>query len=234
MTDQAAGEPATLPIAGPLPPDAFHRWYGGWDPFDPSSITNFMQGFNRPWWIIGGWAIEKWTGVSRTHEDMDISIFASDAEEFRLFLTDRWTTWNMDNSWLRPFDHRFRDVRPISSIWVRKDAQSEWVLDVPLTPDEEGMWTNKKLPGHVAPLDDVTRVPDDGLRYFRPEIALFMKHRLGREKDRADAATLLPRLDQQQRAWLRDSVAQVRPDHPWLEILKDAYPQTSSPSSSGL
>lgn len=220
MTNSAAAEqPAGLPTAGPLPPDAFHRWYGGWDPFDPSSIANFMQGFERPWWIIGGWAIEKWTGVARVHEDMDISIFASDAEAFRIFLADRWTTWNMDNSWLRPFDHRFRHVRPGSSIWVRKDAQSAWVLDVPLTPDKSGKWTNKKLPSQVAPLDDVTWVADDGLSYIRPEIALFMKHRLLREKDRADAATLLPRLDRQQRHWLRNAVAQVRADHPWLQTL---------------
>lgn len=220
MTNSAAAkQPAGLPTAGPLPPDAFHRWYGGWDPFDPSSIANFMQGFDRPWWIIGGWAIEKWTGVSRAHEDMDISIFASDAQAFRLFLADRWTTWNMDNSWLRPFDHRFRHVRPGSSIWVRKDAQSAWVLDVPLTPDKSGKWTNKKLPSQVAPLDDVTWVADDGLSYLRPEIALFMKHRLLREKDRADAATLLPRLDRQQRHWLRNAVAQVRADHPWLQTL---------------
>jgi hypothetical protein len=46
-----------------------------------------------------------------------------------------------------------------------------------------------------------------------------MKHQQIREKDRADAATLLPRLDHQQRQWLREAAAQVRADHPWLEIL---------------
>jgi hypothetical protein len=215
----AAKTSAPLPNISPLLPEAFHRWYGGWDPLDPTSIADFMQGFERPWWIVGGWSIEKWTGVSRPHEDMDVSIFASDAEAFRLFLADRWTTWNMDAHWLRPFDHRFREVRPGSSIWVRKDAQSAWVLDVPLTPDQGGKWTNKKLPGHTAPLDEVTWFAEDGLRYLRPEIVLFMKHQQIREKDRADAATLLPRLDHQQRQWLREAAAQVRADHPWLEIL---------------
>jgi hypothetical protein len=208
-----------LPNAGPLPPDAFHRWYGGWDALNPSSIVDFMHGFERPWWIIGGWSIEKYTGVSRFHEDMDISIFASDAEAFREFVSDRWTPWNMDQGWLRPFDERFREVRHYSSIWVRKNAQSPWVLDVPLTRDEDGKWTNKKLRGHSAPLDDVTWIADDGLRYLLPEIVLFMKHQQVREKDRADAATLLPRLDDQQRRWLRDAVAQVQPEHFWLEIL---------------
>lgn len=122
----------------PLPPEHFRRWYGGWEPLDPSSIADFMRGFDRPWWVIGGWSIEVFTGVSREHEDMDISILACDAEEFRLFLGDRWTPWNVDDSWFRPFDDRFRDVRPDSQVWVRRDAGSPWVLDVPFTPDTGG------------------------------------------------------------------------------------------------
>ena len=74
-----------------LPPDQFDRWYGGWEPLTPATIAAFMEGFDRPWWVIGGWSIEVFTGVHRDHEDMDISILASDAEAFRLFLGDRWT-----------------------------------------------------------------------------------------------------------------------------------------------
>lgn len=151
---------------------------------------------------------------------MDISIFSADAEAFRRHLSDRWTPWNMDQSWLRPFDDRFRDIRPTSSIWVRRNAQSPWVLDVPLTRDEEGRWTNKKLPGQSAPLDDVTWIAQDGLRYLDPEIVLFMKHRQTREKDRIDASTLLPRLDPEQRGWLRDAVGRTYDTHPWLDLLR--------------
>ncbi|MGI6877347.1 nucleotidyltransferase domain-containing protein [Microbacterium sp. gxy059] len=205
--------------ARPLPPDEFHRWYGGWDPLEPASVGEFMRGFDRPWWIIGGWAIEKHTGVHRAHEDMDISILSSDAEAFRQFVSDQWTPWNMDQGWLRPFDHRFRDISPLSSIWVRRNAQSSWVLDVPLTPEEDGRWTNKKRSGQSAPLDEVTWTADDGLRYLRPEIALFMKHQQSRDKDRLDASILIPRLDGHQRDWLRDSLSAVHPGHAWLERL---------------
>lgn len=207
------------PTAAPLPSDEFHRWYGGWDPLQPTSVVEFMRGFDRPWWIIGGWAIEKHTGVPRAHEDMDISIFSSDAEVFRVFVSEQWTPWNMDQGWLRPFDHRFRDISPRSSIWVRKNAQSPWVLDVPLTPEENGEWTNKKLPRRSASLSEVTWVADDGLRYLRPEIALFMKHRQTREKDRVDASVLLPRLDTYQRRWLRDALIRVDSEHTWLNVL---------------
>ena len=207
------------PPPPPLPPQEFARWYGAWEPLDPSSIAQFMNGFDRPWWIIGGWSIEAFTGVAREHEDMDVSILSSDAESFRLFLGDRYTPWNMDSSRLRPFDDRFRDVRPDSSLWIREHARAPWILDVPFTPDTDGRWTNKRRPVHTAPLDDVTWVAPDGLRYLQPEIALMMKSRLAREKDRIDAAITLPLLDLVQRRRLREYLEDVSPQHRWLEDL---------------
>ncbi|MGW8592006.1 nucleotidyltransferase domain-containing protein [Dietzia sp. NPDC055877] len=204
--------------AGPLPPDEFRRWYGGWDPLDPSTTADFLDGFDRPWWIVGGWALEKFTGVSREHEDMDISIDAGDAEHLRVFLANRgWTTWNADSGWLRPFDHRFRDIRPTSGIWVRADARSPWVLDVPLTPFRDGLWVNKKLPEQAMPLERATWVDDDGLRYLQPEIVLFMKAAQVRDKDVSDAHTYLPLLDASRRDWLRESVSRMDPSHPWAD-----------------
>lgn len=203
----------------PLEPEEFARWYGGWDPLHPTEIADFMAGFDRPWWIIGGWSLEAFTGVSRHHEDLDISILSSDAEAFRLFLGDRWTAWNVDDSWFRPFDHRFTDVRPDSQVWVRRDAQSPWVLDVPFTPDTGGRWTNKRNPDHTEDLDDVTWIAPDGLRYARPEVTLMFKAAQTRDKDRRDAHAALPRLDEAARTWLRDAVVRMDPDHEWARSL---------------
>ena len=178
-----------------------------------------MEGFDRPWWIIGGWSIDVFTGISREHEDMDISILSSDAEAFRLFLGDRWTPWNVDDSWFRPFDHRFTDVRPSSQVWVRRDAQSPWVLDVPLTPDTHGRWTNKRHLAHTEDLDDVTWIAPDGLRYARPEVTLMFKAAQVRDKDCRDAKVALPLLGSLARQWLRDAVALFNPDHEWVRTL---------------
>lgn len=207
------------PAARPLPPEDFDRWYGGWDPLDPSTVAAFMKGFDRPWWIIGGWSIEVFTGVSRHHEDMDISILSRDAEAFRRFLGDAWTPWNVDDGWFRPFDDRFKDVRPDSQVWVRRNATSPWVLDVPFTPDTDGRWTNKRHPAHTEALEDVTWIADDGLRYARPEVTLMFKAAQAREKDRKDAEIAIPMLDSQARTWLREAVARLVPDHEWTRNL---------------
>jgi hypothetical protein len=220
MPPDADGPPAPHPgLPGHLPPEAFDRWYGGWEPLNPISTAAFMDGFDRPWWIIGGWSIEAFTGVSRPHEDMDISILSSDAEALRLFVGDRWTMWNVDDGWFRPFDDRFPTIRPDSQVWVRRDARSPWVLDIPLTPDTDGRWTNKRNLAHTEELDDVTWVAPDGLRYARPEVGLMFKAAQVRDKDRADAEVAIPLLDDRARRWLRDAVARMDPQHPWVDAL---------------
>ena len=218
--DEPAGPPAPQPAgADHVGPEEFARWYGTWEPLDPSTIGAFMAGFDRPWWVIGGWSIEVFTGVPREHEDLDISIRSCDAEAFRVFLGERWTAWNVDEGWFRPFDDRFTEVRPDSQVWVRRDAASPWVLDVPFTPETEGRWTSKRNLAHTEDLDDVTWVAPDGLRYARPEVTLMFKAAQRRAKDVRDADVALPLLDPAARRWLRDAVAGFSPDHPWVREL---------------
>jgi len=199
-----------------LDDEEFFRWYGQWAPLDPSTIGDFMAGFDRPWWIIGGWAIEAFTGVPREHDDLDISMLACDAPAFRVFLGERYTPWNVASGWLRPYDDRFTDIEPDSQLWVREHSSAPWILDVPLTPATDGLWTNKRWPEHIAPVEDVTWIGSDGLRYLLPEVALMMKARLDRGKDRADLDVAWPMLGDIERAWLRNAVERAHPGHPWL------------------
>jgi hypothetical protein len=200
--------------------EEFFRWYGDWAPLDPDGLAAFMDGFERPWWIVGGWSIEAFTGAPREHEDVDLSILACDLTAFREHVGEEWNLWSNHGGTLRPFNDRHPEVLDVQSqVWVRRSAADPWVIDLPITPDRDGLWTSKRDPDHVAPLDDVTWVADDGIRYLRPEIALLYKAVLHRPKDDRDLAVTWPLLGAEQQAWLRDAVRRLYPGHAWVELM---------------
>jgi hypothetical protein len=201
---------------GSVDDEEFFRWYGAWDPLDPPGVAALMAGFERPWWIVGGWAIEAFTGTAREHEDVDLSILACDIPAFREHLGDAWTPWCNDGGTLRPLSDRFPEALNVESqIWIRRSAHEPWVVDLPITPDREGLWTSKRDPDHVVPVEEATWLAADGIRYLRPEIALLYKAALHRPKDDADLATW-PLLGPPARDWFSGSVRRLYPDHAWL------------------
>jgi len=198
----------------------FFQVYGAWEPMDPPGFAREMEGFDRPWWVVGGWAIEAATGFRREHEDLDVSMLACDVPAFVEFVRGRWHVWNNVGGVLHPLGDRWPTVdEPDSQLWLRADATSPWVVDMPLTPDDDGRWTNKRLPGHVDEVENVTWVAGDGLRYLLPEIVLVYKARLRRAKDDSDFRATLPTLTDERRTWMRQGVAAVDPEHPWLQSL---------------
>lgn len=200
--------------------DAFQALYGAWSPLTPGEFAAEMRGFERPWWVVGGWAIEAATGFRREHEDLDVSILACDVPAFVEFVGERWHVWNNVGGVLHPLGERWPDVEePRSQLWLRRSAKDPWVVDIPLTPDDAGRWTNKVLPDHVADVADVTWVADDGIRHLLPEIVLAYKARLRRPKDEPDLEATLGVLTDERRAWLRDAVRRVDAEHPWLTRL---------------
>ncbi len=199
--------------------DYFEALYGTFESLDPLGMRDFFQGFDRPWWVVGGWAIEAFTGAPREHEDVDVSILVRDVPALRAHVGDSWQLWNIADGALRPLTDRWPDVQhPESQIWGRRHPTAPWAFDLPLTPDRDGLWTNKRLPDHVAPVEEVTWVAGDGIRYLNPQIVLLYKSRNGpRVKDDRDLAHAWPLLEEPARAWLREKVALLQADHPWLD-----------------
>ncbi len=179
-----------------------------------------MAGFTRPWWIVGGWSIEAFTGVAREHEDVDLSILACDVPALREHVGERYHLWSMDGGELRPLNDKFPEPHHAEcQIWIREHSLAPWLVDLPITPDADGLWRSKRNPEHVAPLDEVTWVADDGIRYLRPEVTLQFKARLDRPKDRGDLEAAWPLLSDEARAWLRDAVRRDHPGHGWLDLI---------------
>jgi hypothetical protein len=201
--------------------EEFFGRYGPWEPLDPAGLAAFMAGFPQPWWMVGGWAIEAFSGSPREHEDVDLSMLACDIPALREHVGDRYHLWSNHGGTLRPLSDRFPEVLDVrSQVWVRKHALAPWIIDLPITPDRDGLWTNKFLDDHVLPVDVATWIAADGLRYLRPEIVLFYKARLNRPKDRRDRDVTWPLLGEPERAWLISVVRRLDPAHPWLTELE--------------
>ena len=204
---------------------AFFDVYGAWDPLTPAELARLMEGFARPWWLVGGHAIEAFTGVRRHHEDIDLVILTSDFPELRAQLGDTFHLWSNTGGTFRVIDDEHPEpAHPLSQIWMRENARSPWRVDCPLNPEVDGRWQSKRDESHVADIDEVTWMADDGIRYLNPEIVLLFKSRMAREKDSVDLANAWPLMSESQRGWLREAVRRVEPRSPWLQgPLKDRW-----------
>ncbi|MGZ4437446.1 MAG: hypothetical protein ACXVW6_07395 [Nocardioidaceae bacterium] len=198
---------------------AFTAVYGAWDPLTPAELARLMDGFPAPWWIVGGHAIEAFTGVPRVHEDIDLVVFRDAVPALREQLGGHFHLWSNHGGTFRIIDDAHPEpLHPLSQIWMRVDASSPWRVDCILNDVREGRWVSRRDDAHVADLDEVTFVAD-GIRYQRPEVQLLIKARLDRVKDRLDLDVTWPLLDDTQRTWLRETLRRTHPGHGWQPLL---------------
>ena len=102
---------------------------------------------------------------------------------------------------------------------TRPNAALPWEYDVICEPGEPGQWVNRRLPSMSLPLDEATWRDPEGIRYINPEILLLFKARDARPKDRGDLEAIMPLLSKHRLTWLKDTLAQVHPNHAWLNRL---------------
>ncbi len=195
--------------------------YGDWDPLTPAELKPMMAGFDPPWWIVGGFALEAFTGVRRDHEDLDLVVFSHDLDALRAQLGHRFHLWSNHGGTFRVIDDEQPEpLDPLSQVWMREDSRSPWRVDCILNPAREGRWVSRHDDSFEADLVDVTWTGPDGIRYLAPEVALLFKAKQHRPKDDADLAHAWPLLDQEQRGFLRDGVERgYGAGHPWWERL---------------
>lgn len=196
----------------------FFRWYGPWTQPPPAEIAQILGGLAAPWWIVGGWAIEAFTGRTRAHDDIDVAIFRGDLPAVLDHLLPNYCVWSNFSGTLRPLRRPEDLLEGSRQLWVRRDALSPWLFDLLLTPHEADTW--------ISVRDDRIRrdiaqalFTRDGVRYLRPEIVLHMKARLSRPKDDGDFSAALGLLDDEARAWLRSALEITNPEHAWLARL---------------
>ncbi|MFY0406128.1 nucleotidyltransferase domain-containing protein [Solicola sp. PLA-1-18] len=195
----------------------FDRLFGPWDPPSIAGVAELLDGYQGQWWVVGGHAIEAFTGVRREHHDVDVAVWRRDLPLLRGHLSPRFDLWSVGSRTLRPLDDVHPDLHPESSqVWVREHALAPWLLDLLAEQDADGHWVFRRDASVTRPVEEVTWVGPDGLRYQRPEVVLAHKAAHARPQDDADLAAALPLLDDLARTWLADTLAHLHPGHRWL------------------
>lgn len=59
-------------------------------------------------------------------------------------------------------------------------------------------------------------VSDEGIKYLCPEVVLLYKSKHPRAEDEHDFMFGVPQLEEEQRGWLKDSIAICEAEHHWL------------------
>ena len=200
----------------------FYRWYGPWKPLDPAGVKRLMRGSGIRWWIVGGWAVDAFTGVPREHEDIDVSFFRTDLPRLLEHLSPKYCVWSNHSGTIRPLRKPEDNLEGARQLWVRRDGASPWVMDLAMNPHEGDTWISARWEQVRMPFDEATYVAKaDGIRYLQPHIVTWMKSHRDRAIDERDLAEILPRLDSSQMAWLRQAMSQTHPDHRWLKLLAE-------------
>lgn len=201
-----------------MPDRSFEAVYGPWAPHVPADTLTLLDGLGAPWYVVGGWALEAYTGVSRAHEDVDLVVFRNAVPALRAHLDGRFHLWSLVSGSLRYLAPDVPDddlPEGFFQLWLRAGAAAPWEYDVLVNPGDATAWVNRRMPDDVRPLADATFVVD-GVRYLDPEIVLLFKATHARDKDRADLLATLPHLDGARRTWLRDAIGTTLPGHAWL------------------
>lgn len=214
MTEQAPRPPGL----DELDDEAFQRLYGRWAGLTPTEVSTLLDGAPFRWWVAGGWAAEAAGGAARRHDDTDVAVLARDLEGARAWLA-AFHLWEAHDGTLRPLLPGDALAPRRDQLWVRRDADSPWVLDLALTPTDGDDWLFKRDHSLRLPLDEIGHTVD-GVPYLRPCIVFLYKARQQRPKDEADFASALPRLAAADRDWLAAALERVHPGHPWLDELR--------------
>ena len=197
-----------------------------WEEFDPSRLLEIMGGFDAPWWVAGGWALDLWMGSeSRPHRDLDVAVLRGDQKK----LHENFDGWDL---YYATPDHRLLPYRPnlwlappLHGVWIRPAAETLWLCEVLLNEHEGARWVYQRNPAVRKPLADVGMVAPGGVPILAPEVVLLYKAHELTVKDETDFEEALPHLSSSRKTWLRRSLEESNPIHPWaVRLCEEALP----------
>lgn len=190
-----------------------------WEAYGLEKMLELMEGFDCPWCIAGGYAIELFVGKSfRQHGDIDIFLFREDQLEIQRHFQD----WDMQRAalpGLKVWEKGEFLQGKIRDIWVREKPGSPWRFQLMLNDQRDGEWIFKRNPAIRGTLEQLILYTPTAIPYLAPEIQLLYKAKSEiLEKDRLDAEQAIPLMSTKQLLLLKEWLCIQFPEgHDWLK-----------------
>jgi hypothetical protein len=190
-----------------------------WDAWHPTELGHRLGGIDKPWCIVGGWALDLWHGCqTREHEDLEFTVLRPDLAVFREALADI-DFYTAGDGIVEPLPPDTAPPTEISQIWCLDHAEHCWRVDMMIEPGTPATWAYKRDPTIVRPRAELVRTSWEGLPYLGPAAVLLFKAKYRRAKDEADFARALPKLEPGESAWLKACLEVTHPGHDWARQL---------------
>jgi hypothetical protein len=188
------------------------------DNLEPVSFLHeLMTGFERPWFVVGGWAIDLFVGSqSREHDDIEIGIYRNDQQWLRRHLGAWQFTKVVNGESARWNDGELLEL-PVHELHARSSSP-ERQLEILLQEESNEHWLYRRNAEIGEKKRDVCLV-SNGIPYLRPDIVLLFKAKNTRAKDERDFELVRERLTERQRDWLREALVKCHPEHRWLSSI---------------
>jgi hypothetical protein len=189
-----------------------------WDAWHPAEAARRLAGVDLPWAVIAGWSLDLFRGrQTREHGDLEIGLPANGFPALREAFAGLEVYAIVDGRAVPATEAALAESH---QTWVRDPVAGLWRLDVHREPWDGDTWICRRDPRIRRAGSDVIAHTADGIPYQQPEIALLFKAKHVREKDQSDFENTLPLLSADARAWLREALELVHPDHPWIEATR--------------
>lgn len=179
---------------------------------------NEMEGFQKPWFIAGGWVVDIAQGrVAREHDDIDICIYREDVNEALRYF-EGW-----DIKVAVPGENRLVDYEQLNDLLLPRYClhlfRGKDFIEILLTEREENDVLFRKNKEITMNITDFALKDRDGRPYVNPVWQLLFKSSSPRDKDNDDFLNCLPIMTDQQKKWLTKGLRIMKPESEWIQRL---------------
>jgi GrpB-like predicted nucleotidyltransferase (UPF0157 family) len=199
------------------------KWWIEQQGFRPLDLLlETMRGFEAPWLVGGGWALDLFLGrAARVHDDVDVVISMDDQLALQAHMLSKgWSLVAPSEGRMEPWKEPVKLDPGQHQVHTFRDGA---FIDFLLSPIHDDIWHYRRDREIIRSMARAAMRNESGTPFLAPELVLLFKSRntSGRErsKDPLDFERIHPLLEPERRAWLLWALQAINPEHPWIEKL---------------